>query len=400
MIIGKNIKKFQRNNCINYEIANRIIKNSEDNLNKDKSEYLKNNNFKEEEEKGESLINNSSSKKEKYKNIIKNMKGNNINLLNNFIVKEDVNNITNLINDDIKNNNINNILKLDDKINDIKNEKKSIHFKLQNSNNIDNFVKNFSNNNNNLISNKNNNKNTEKKNIFRFGLNNRKLNNNYNNISLISNNLKPHLKLKNLKESNLENDIKINDNLVIQNALPLVPKTSKNSTLQLNNSNKNIINKNIQNLANNSLKASKNSSISLKKSINYNYNMNPSSQIKYLNLLEKFQENNGKSSSLKIIKNMKNDSKLDNKKKKMSLRNRLRLSSKNVNNLNNKNFDLNKNKVTDMYSPHGLRSKSTINFVKLKSAHPRTPKNMNKLFNSNLNKVNNEDNKGDLLIKK
>ena len=222
--------------------------------------------------------------------------------------------------------------------------------------------------------------------------------------------------MKNLKESNLENDIKINDNLVIQNALPLVPKTSKNSTLQLNNSNKNIINKNIQNLANNSLKASKNSSISLKKSINYNYNMNPSSQIKYLNLLEKFQENNGKSSSLKIIKNMKNDSKLDNKrrsakfkmsnnstknnKKKMSLRNRLRLSSKNVNNLNNKNFDLNKNKVTDMYSPHGLRSKSTINFVKLKSAHPRTPKNMNKLFNSNLNKVNNEDNKGDLLIKK
>jgi len=415
--VRKYIKKFQRNNCINYEIANRIIKNSEDNINKDKSEYLKNNNFKEEEEKGESLINNSSSKKEKYKNKIKNMKGNNINLLNNFIMKEDMNNITNLINDDIKNNNINNILKLDDKINDIKNEKKSIHFKLQNSNNIDNFVKNFSNNNNNnLISNKNNNKNTEKKNIFRFGLNNRKLNNNYNNISPISNNLKPHLKLKNLKESNLENDIKINDNLVIQNALPLVPKTSKNSTLQLNNSNKNIINKNIQNLANNSLKASKNSSISLKKSINYNYNMNPSSQIKYLNLLEKFQENNGKSSSLKIIKNMKNDSKLDNKrrsakfkmsnnstknnKKKMSLRNRLRLSSKNVNNLNNKNFDLNKNKVTDMYSPHGLRSKSTINFVKLKSAHPRTPKNMNKLFNSNLNKVNNEDNKGDLLIKK
>ena len=47
-----------------------------------------------------------------------------------------------------------------------------------------------------------------------------------------------------------------------------------------------------------------------------------------------------------------------------------------------------------MYS-HALRSKSTANSVKLKSAHPRTPKTMNKMFNSNINKINSEDNKND-----
>ena len=115
---------------------------------------------------------------------------------------------------------------------------------------------------------------------------------------------------------------------------------------------------------------------------------------------------------------MKNDMKIDNKrrsakfkmnnnsiknnKNKMSLRNRLRLSSRPVNNLNNNNLDLNnllnKNKVTDMYS-HALRSKSTANFVKLKSAHPRTPKTMNKMLNSNINKINSEDNKNDFFKK-
>ena len=45
-----------------------------------------------------------------------------------------------------------------------------------------------------------------------------------------------------------------------------------------------------------------------------------------------------------------------------------------------------------MYS-HVLRSKSTGNFVKLKSAHPRTPKTINKMMNSDLKWINNEDNK-------
>ena len=418
--VRKYIKKFIKNNSINYEIANKIIKkkNNEENKNKEKNNLGKNNNLKE-EEKGENTINenNNSSKKENSKNKVKNLNENNINLLNNYIAQEDINNIPNFINDDIKNNNINNILKLDNKINNISIEKKSIKLKLQNNNNNNNFVKSF-----NIDNKKNNNnkknKNIEKKNIFRFGLNNRK---NNNNISPINNNIKPHLKLKNFKESNYENDIKINENLVIQNILPLVPKTSKDNNNLVINNNKNIFSKSIQNQSNNATKVSKNNSIerlSLKKTINFNYNMNPSSQFKYLNLMEKFQENNNKSSSLKLIKDMKNDMKIDNKrrsakfkmnnnsiknnKNKMSLRNRLRLSSRPVNNLKNNNLDLNnllnKNKVTDMYS-HALRSKSTANFVKLKSAHPRTPKTMNKMLNSNINKINSEDNKNDFFKK-
>ena len=81
-------------------------------------------------------------------------------------------------------------------------------------------------------------------------------------------------------------------------------------------------------------------------------------------------------------KSAKNNDGINNKKNKLNLKNRLRLSSKPMNNLNNNNMDMNayygNNKMTDIYS-QVLRSRSTGNFVKLQSAHPRTPKTMNNL---------------------
>ena len=83
-----------------------------------------------------------------------------------------------------------------------------------------------------------------------------------------------------------------------------------------------------------------------------------------------------------IRKSAKNSDCINNKKNKLNLKNRLRLSSKPMNNLNNNNMDMNayygNNKMTDIYS-QVLRSKSTGSFVKLQSAHPRTPKTMNNL---------------------
>ena len=65
----------------------------------------------------------------------------------------------------------------------------------------------------------------------------RKIKKTSNNIAPISNHLKPHLKLQNLKESNFENDIKINDNIVMPRIFPLGANTTKNSKMQLNNNN-------------------------------------------------------------------------------------------------------------------------------------------------------------------
>ena len=183
--------------------------------------------------------------------------------------------------------------------------------------------------------------------------------------------------------------------------------TSKNINYQINNNKKNNKDKNFQLKMNNFLKNTNSNSIepkSLKRNSNFNinsssqfkyFNINSSSQFKYLNLIEKFEEYNPKSSSLKAMSSKKNDSKINNmrksaknndginnKKNKLNLKNRLRLSSKPMNNLNNNNMDMNayygNNKMTDIYS-QVLRSKSTGNFVKLQSAHPRTPKTMNNL---------------------
>ena len=131
-------------------------------------------------------------------------------------------------------------------------------------------------------------------------------------------------------------------------------------------------------------------------------------------ILVKFQENEAKSSSLKIANNIKKDLKMNNirpsakynfnnnsmkNKNKISLKNYLRLSSKpKINNLNIKNKDMNKivngdgNKISDIYS-QVLRSRSTGSFIKLQSAHQRTPKIIDNKFNANLKWINDEDNK-------
>ena len=414
--VRKYIKKFLRNNCINYEIANRIIKDYEEDLENKNGEGVKENNGNKEksneneEEKGESKNNESidnNNKRNINNNKGKNINNNKLGLLNNFIIKNDINKITNSINDDIKKNNINNLNKLENKINILKNQKKSIKLKLQNNNN--NLVKSFElDKRNNLLSNKmmNKTKNSEKKDIFSFGIKK----DNTNNISLFNKKINPQLKLQCLKESNLENDIKINDNLLMPILFPQSSKASKTNNSQINQNNKINTGKNIQKKTNNIFKKSSNNSIepiSLKKTLNSN--MNSSTQYKYLNLFENFQEGTTKSSSLKAINISKNNLKINNnskfkmnnssannKKNKMNLKNRLRLSSKPLNNLNNQNLDinlyLNKNKISDLYS-HVLRSKSTGNFIKLKSAHPRTPKITNNIFQSNLKIINNEDDK-------
>jgi hypothetical protein len=301
-------------------------------------------------------------------------------------------------------NNINNLKKLESKINNLATEKKMIKLKLQNHNNS--LGKSFElDKKNSLQLNKNNNKNKkqEKRNLFRFGL----LKDNINNISPINNNIKSQSKLV-----NIENDIKSNDNIIMSKIFSSNVKSSKSTTFQLNHNNKKNIDKNKQIKTNNYFLNSNHKSIepiSLKK--NLNYDINSSSQIKYLNLMEKFQESASKSSSLNVINNMKNginnlkstkykiNNSTNNKKNKIGMKNRLRLSSKPINNLNNNNIDLNfldKNKMTDIYT-HVLRSKSTGSFIKLQSAHPKTPKTTsNNILNSNLNLINNinkEDNK-------
>ena len=383
--VRKYIKKFLRNNCINYEIAKRVIKDNEEILENKNEENSNKKNKDNEEEKGQSKYNGNISIGEG-----KNDKSKNKNLFNNFIIKND---IPNLLNDDIKINNLNNLQKLNNKINYLRNEKKSVKLKLQNSNHL---IKSFElekRDNMQMNNNKNSNKKkSDKKNIFRFSLNKK----NNNNISPISNKINSHLKLQNLKESNLENDIKINDNMIMPIIFSSGQNTSKNINYQINNNKKNNKDKNFQLKTNNFLKNTNSNSIepkSLKR--NSNFNINSSSQFKYLNLIEKFEEYNPKSSSLKAMSSKKNDSKINNmrksaknndginnKKNKLNLKNRLRLSSKPMNNLNNNNMDMNayygNNKMTDIYS-QVLRSKSTGNFVKLQSAHPRTPKTMNNL---------------------
>ena len=414
--VRKYIKKILRNNCINYDIANTIIKQygvKKQNKKEGSNNNIKVNDSGFEEEKGDSNNNNKNigngiDKKKKNSNKIKNLKANNDNnLYNNFIIKNDMNNIQNLINGDVKMNNFNNLKKLENKINNLTTEKKILKLKLQNHNNS--LGKSFELDKKNSLQLKKNNskiKKQEKRNLFRFGL----LKDNTNNISPINNNVNVQSKLV-----NIENDIKLNDNIIMPKIFSQNVKISKSSTFQLNQNNKKNIDKNKQIKTNNYFLNSNHKSIepiSLKK--NLNYDINSSSQIKYLNLMEKFQESTSKSSSLNVNNNMKSNIKINNnlksakykinnsvnnKKNKIGMKNRLRLSSKPINNLNNNNIDLNfldKNKMTDIYT-HVLRSKSTGSFIKLQSAHPKTPKTTsNNILNSNLNSINyinKEDNK-------
>ena len=137
-----------------------------------------------------------------------------------------------------------------------------------------------------------------------------------------------------------------------------------------------------------------------------------------MNLIDKFHNDNKmKSSSLKII-NKNNliiqNNNIDSNGDKSYRNNKYKLNnnSNNINNLNNNNLrksskpkistiinrgfeinnTVNRNKMNDFYS-QALRSKSTGNFVKLKSAQINTSKNNDINIKNNLKWINEEDNK-------
>ena len=473
--VRKYIKKFVKNNNINYEMAKKIIrenkinknnidakdnKNNKDNKdiqdnkenkdNKDsKNESKIKNNENENKLNNDMLISskdisikkeNDTNEKEDDKNILNNNANNNndINnnksktqtkLLNNFIINKD-SKIPIILDENKKNNNIKPIV--NNKINNLiyKNKDKEI-------NNPSNLKLEFSNINSIKYSEdkrkksklkKNNSKNysnNKKNNIFRLGL---KINeNNNNNLFLMNKNYSPQYKFKN--DQNIENDFKINDNnslmptIISSSSFNTSKNKNKNYFIQYNNNNNNIQNNNNIKIIskqndifgkNNNYGINNSQSLSLKETIEDKYK-----SIKHLNnidLMEKYQNNNKlRSSSLKAISNkdefnMKNNNKfiIRNSKNnnlisgiinnnKLEDKSKVRASSKNnirsiykENNLNN--FS-NRNNINNIFN-NALRSKSTGNSIKLKSAHVKSTKNnMNQFLNNNLKWFNEEENK-------
>ena len=427
--VRKYIKKFVKNNVINYELAHNIIrenkKNKNENDNSIKNEINDINNI---HIIDKDLNKDNNEEKDEEKNNANNslntnkMKGK---LLNNFLIKES-NNISNLINDTLKN--INNNLEKIKKNNKI-NENIPSNLKLEFSGVEKNSNKVSSSELNKKIlrsnkSGKNSVNNLNKKNnIFRLGLKINDNNNNNNNIKLINNNnLSPQVKLNNKIDVNIENDYKINENNILMPMIfPSPSNTSKNKNFHIKYDN--IKSKNEKTNKNQLLKIKNTPQLninniqplSLKETLEDKYNS--VKQHKYINLIEKFQDDNSKlkSSSLKIINKNNDEFKLKSKNNTNSgecsikstkyklktnnnnLRNQLRISSKpKINGIINKGFPLNnalnRNKMNDIYS-QALRSKSTGNFVKLKSAHVKTPKaNMNPFIKNN-KWLNEEENK-------
>ena len=427
--VRKYIKQFVKNNIINYEIAHKIIRENKRNKNEknqsknESNENINNihivskginkdNNDKKDEEKNK-VINSANTGKIKDK------------LLNNFIKKES-NNSPILINEKIKNinNNLNKIINN----NHLIGENNSSNLKLEFSNieNNNNKVSSSELNKKNLRSNKSNKnsqKNINKKNnIFRLGL---KIND--NNIKLMNNNLSPLLKFNHKLDVDIESDCKIIDN---NNLMPMIfsspSNTSKNKNYHIQYDNiksknekqnkKQIDNllkvKNTPQLNINSIQP-----LSLKETLEDKYKS--VKQYKYVNLIEKFQDDYDKmkSSSLKILnkdefrlKNKNSDTnsgeishkskkyKLKTNKNNLNLQNQLRISSKpKISSIINKGFAINnainRNKMNDKYS-QTLRSKSTGNFLKLNSAHVKTPKaNNNHFIKNNLKWFTEEENK-------
>jgi len=401
--VRKYIKKFVKNNNINYEMAHKIIEESKDN--KKNANEVQNINFNNENDEEKIDINDNNN--------------NNVNnnkmqekLLNNFIIKNDPK-ISALVNDDNKrNNDLTNII-------NINNHNCPSNLKLDFSNILNNnkYSESRKNNHVNDKSNKNSAKIFNKKNnIFRLGI---KINDN-NNIMLINNNFNSQFIFNNNYQK-LENDYKTKENIL----MPMIFSSSLNTTknknyhIQYNNlheknnskqknnfhKNKNHKNTNINNIQPLSLKETLDDKISSVK------------QYKYMNLIDKFQDNNNKlkSSSLKILNKNKNDSnlkintninigennfsnkkyKLKNKKTSLNIKEQLQITNQKINEIINKNFNINnnKNKMNDLIN-QALRSKSTGNFIKLKSTHAKTPKNnINQYINKNLKWFNDEEKK-------
>ena len=451
--INKSDKKNENNNKIykiNENDNNKNINNTNilENNNKNEKNNNKNNNINENSNKKENNNNkainineNSNKKKDNNNNKIINDKGNTNNICiiakdtnKDNIINNEKNYENNIINNDIKNNKIktrlynNFIIKNELKsptsinnnnnnnkktnitnLNDTNNENKSYNLKIElpinNNKDIQTKRKNMRNN----KSSKNSVKNINKKNnIFRLGI---KINES-NNIVPINNNFSHQF--KNIK--NIENDYKINDNIIMPIIFPSSSTTSKNNNyhIQYNNlknindkSNDNNIFKNKNNNnKNNNIKVQ---SLSLKDTLEDKHKS--VKQFKYVNLIDKFQDNNNrlKSSSLKILNNNNIDSsgenthrsskyKLKNNKNNVNNKNHLRLSSKpKISTIINRGFALNnavnRNKINDIFT-QALRSKSTGNFIKLKSAQVKTPKNkINNVIGNNIKWFNEEENK-------
>ena len=432
--VRKYIKKFVKNNTINYEIAHKIIREKKRNKNEDdnhsKNEGNENISNIHIVSKGKDNDYNDDEKIEEKNNVINSVNTDKIKgkLLNNFIKKES-NNIPTLIIDPIKN--INNNLNIIKNNNNLIGENNSSNLRLEFSNleNNNNKVSSSELNKKNLRSNKtgkNSQKSLNKKNnIFRLGL---KINDN-NNIKLMNNNLSPQLKFNHKLDVNIENDYKINDNNIL---MPMIFSSSSNTSKNKNfhiqydnikskNEKQNKIQidnvlkiKNMPQLNINSIQ-----SLSLKENLE---DKNKSvKQYKYVNLIEKFQDDIDKlkSSSLKILNKNKDEFRLKNKnsdtnngeinhkskkyklktnKNNLNLQNQLRISSKpKISSIINKGFAINNainlNKMNEIYS-QTLRSKSTGNFLKLNSAHVKTPKaNNNHFIKNNLKWYTEEENK-------
>ena len=427
------IEKMKDNNIINdnFKNVNEAIKNLcafEKDL---QNEKINNNNEKEDNENIEDInINNNTIKKNTNTNL--NANKNKKYLYNNFFNKKDFN--SPLINYNMKNNNIN--------LNDIKkifDDNNSANLKIDK--NKDQLLKR--NNMRNNKSNKNSLKNINKKNnIFRLGI---KINES-NNIMPISNNFCPQFK----RNKKMENDFKINDNNVLMpNIFPSTSNTSKYNNYHIIYSNsKNFLSdkvmKPIDNLLKNKNKNNKTAhlikSMSLKEALE-DKNISVK-QFKYINLIDKFENNNikMKSSSFKLL-NQNNDLSIKNyngnirNNNHRSSKYRLKNNLNNINNVSNTNINnnlrmsskpkistiinrgfeinntLNRNKLNEIYS-QALRSKSTGNFIKLKSAQIKTSKHNsinnnniksekeeeNKIFLRNNNKSNSKNNKNELVF--
>jgi hypothetical protein len=251
----------------------------------------------------------------------------------------------------------------------------------------------------------------KKNNIFRLGI---KINDN-NNLMQINNFNPQYIYNNNYPRSEL--DYKTKENLL----MPMIFPPSLNNTIKNKNKNSqiqyNILKDNNEKTKNYlpKNKHQKNSIINNIKSIQpmsqkeiFDDKISSVKQLKYTNMNDKIQDIKVKSSSLKILDNKRNDLKLkintiinssENsmrnykyKLKKYNINNlnikeQLKITKQKMNDLLNKDFDINNNnnnlnKLNDIFL-QSIRSKSTGNFVKLKSAHAITGKNSTNKYNSN-----------------
>ena len=316
--VRKYIKKFVKNNVINYEIAHKVIQENESKINND--------------------INKSNEDNNKQKNInidVVNSNENNtiINqnkLINNYITKKKDQEMPLLLNNNIKGN-------INTNKQSFLNDQKNIKYPELDNNNVTN------NKNNKKIKNKS----SKKKNVFKLGTSNSNANN--INVNQLINSINIANKNKNIdtiqaKNKNL-NSMNINNNFIS----PLTLSMNNNSPNNSISNNKNKYKNNIQPLT-------------LKEIINEKYKNDK--QLKYTNLIDNIQN--------KKMSNLNPSVKLKLKKDFKDKNNHGRMPSSNMNNniVSNNVYNV----ENSIYS-QVLRSRSTGNFLKVKNSQKcKTPK--------------------------